>query len=166
MAQPSHQTDRSRSSAASGPAPEGSRSAEAWKEHEHISGPVQDQAQKLIQSAGSPQLARQALEAAEREQASPVATSVGAGAPHAASRPHAESGKDQFARQHGFRSYLELFEASTSMSQSGGKNWFVTGLPSGKWICWNEQNLEANHTFSTFEEACACVPPQGTSVQA
>lgn len=138
----------------SDPPAEGSPAAADWKRHEHVAGPVQNQAQKLIDEAGSPGLAKEAINAAANQHAEKPAPQASA------------SAKDHFARNHGFQSYLDLFEASTTMAQCEGKNWFVTALPAGKWIMWNDQDLQAEQSFDTFEEACARVPPKGTSVQA
>lgn len=38
--------------------------AEEWQMHEHIAPPIQIQAQKLLDDAGSPGLAKQAIDAA------------------------------------------------------------------------------------------------------
>ena len=141
------------SNPATGRPAEGSKAAEGWKEHEHVAGPVQNEAQRLIDDAGSPELAKKAIDSAAQEHVKqPVQRS--------------ESEKDRFAHNHGFRSYLELFEASTTMSQTDGKNWFVTALPGGKWIKWNDQDLHTECMYNSSEEACACVPPKGTSVPA
>src|SRR5688500_15111231 len=66
-----------------------------WPAHEHVAPPVEAQAEQLLKTAGSPGLAHQALDAAERQQA-----------------PEG-SIQDEFARRWGFTSYLEMFEAST-----------------------------------------------------
>jgi len=42
--------------------PDSQRPTEAWSRHEHLTPPVQSQAQQLLNEAGSPELARQALE--------------------------------------------------------------------------------------------------------
>jgi hypothetical protein len=133
---------------------EGSAAAARWREHEHVAGSVQNEAQKLIDEAGSPALAKKAVDSAARDHAERPASEASA------------SSKDHFARNHGFKSYLDLFEASTTMAQCDGKNWFVTALPGGKWIMWNDRDLDTHRSFDTFEEACAQVPPKGTSVSA
>ena len=60
--------------------------AETWQEHEHVAPPVQNQAQKLLDEAGSPELAKHAVDAAAKTQPLPA------------------SAHDQFARQLGFAS--------------------------------------------------------------
>jgi hypothetical protein len=146
--------ERKHPSDSGGPPAEGSNAAAGWREHEHVAGPVQNDAQKLIDNAGSPELAKKAVDSAARDHKTQPSAAGGG------------SAKDRLARNHGFNSYLELFEASTTMSQSDGKNWFVTAVPGGKWIMWNDRDLEAHRSFDTFEEACAQVPPKGTSVPA
>ncbi len=113
-----------------------------WTEHEHVSGPLQTHAQQLIDKAGSPGLARQAIESAQQHP------------------PARASAQDEFARRWGFRSYLELFESSTLVHTAAGKNWRITAVPSGGWIAWNETDLQADRTYSTREEATSQVPPQ------
>lgn len=114
---------------------------EAWSEHEHIAPPVQTHAQQLIEKAGSPGLARQAIDAADKHP------------------PARASAQDEFARQWGFRSYLELFESSTAVRTAAGKNWHVTAIASGGWIVWNETDLYAASTFATRDEAMSKIPP-------
>ncbi|MEX2173679.1 MAG: hypothetical protein WD872_04910 [Pirellulaceae bacterium] len=115
---------------------------EKWSEHEHLSAPVQAQARKLIDEAGSPDLAKQALESAADDQ------------------PLGNSRQDAFARQSGFPSYLALFEASTPMASEAGKNWHITALPKKEWMVWNDRELKAEGTFRTLDEAQSYVPRQ------
>src|SRR5438477_7832314 len=86
--------------------------------------PVEAQAHKLLAEAGSPELAKHAVDAVARDQA--------AGSPG-----------DKFAAQWGFDSYLSLFEASTPLASVGGKNWCVTSVGNSNWILWNDADLSA-----------------------
>jgi hypothetical protein len=113
----------------------------AWTQHEHVAPPLTAQAEQLICQAGSPNLARHALDAAEP---------AGVGA----------SRQDAFARRWGFTSYLELFEASTLVRSAAGKNWRIAALPHDGWIVWNETDLHVERTYVTREEAASQVPPQ------
>ena len=108
---------------------------EAWQEHEHVAPPVQNQAQKLLDEAGSPELAKRAVDAAAKTQPLPV------------------SAHDQFARQLGFASYLSLFEASTPIKSALGKQWLVTALRTDQWILWNDSDLIVAGTYPTREAA-------------
>ena len=116
-----------------------SRESAEWTEHEHVAPPLAHHAQKLIDEAGSPGLARQALDAAAK---------------HA---PIGDSRQDEFARRLGFRSYLDLFEASTLVRTAAGKNWRIGGVPGG-WIVWNEIDLAASEVFVTKVAALTQVP--------
>jgi len=117
-----------------------SEKSEAWTEHEHVAAPIQTHAQKLIHTAGSPGLAKQAIDAAQKHP------------------PARASAQDEFARRWGFRSYLELFESSTTVRTAAGKNWRVTAIPGGGWIAWNETDLYSDTTYATRDEAMSHVP--------
>ena len=121
--------------------PSEANTSEAWGEHEHVAPPVQVQAQKLLDEAGSPDLAKHAINAA-------AATS-----PATAGSPH-----DQFARQLGFHSYLSLFEASTPAGSAEGRQWFVTALKQDRWILWNDTDLVAAGDYPTRDAAERGVP--------
>ena len=115
-------------------------SPEAWQEHEYVVPPVQIQAQKLLDEAGSPNLAKHAVDAAAKTQ------------------PLSASAHDQFARQLGFASYLSLFEASTPLRSAVGKQWFVTALRTDLWVVWNDSDLSTAGTYPTREAAGRAVP--------
>jgi len=119
-------------------------SSETWREHEHVAPPVQIQAQKLLDEAGSPDLAKHAVDAAAKTQPLPA------------------SAHDQFARQLGFASYLSLFEASTPLMSAVGKQWFVTALRTDQWILWNDSDLAAAGAYPTRETAERAVPSSGS----
>lgn len=114
----------------------GDREARDWTQHEHVSPTLQNEAQQLIRHSGSPEIARQAIEAAADKAPALAASS-----------------KDAFARAHGFTSYLELFESSSVVRSVDGKNWCVTALPRQRWMLWNEQDLKVHSTHGSLEEA-------------
>jgi hypothetical protein len=116
-----------------------------WTRHEHVAPAVANQARHLVEQSGSPELAKQAIDAASQPP------------------PAAASDKDAFARRHGFMSYLEMFEASTVIHPADGKNWCVTALPAGKWALWNEQDLRIHSIHLSFDEARNSAPQSGSS---
>jgi hypothetical protein len=59
----------------------------------------------------------------------------------------------------GFASFLELFEASTPVPTDSGRVWHITPTQGGKWIAWNEAELNALHTFASREEAWRFIAP-------
>jgi len=114
------------------------------------------EAKKLLETAGSPELAKQAANSAAGHPAAPTPAN------------------DTFAKRWSFASYLELFEASKSLGESEGKHWLVTNVGPEEWIVWNEQELRVVHTCKSLEEAkhqlrvrsakppgAADAPPQG-----
>jgi hypothetical protein len=107
-----------------------------WSAHEHTAPSVQNEAQKLVHHAGSPELAKHAV-----DEAAQSAASV-SGSAH-----------DQFARQWGFPSYLALFEASDPIASAGGKQWCVTAVAENGWILWNDDDLVAAGPYPTREAA-------------
>ena len=116
-----------------------SQASKEWQEHEHVTPPLKSQAEELVKSAGSSELAKHAVD------------SVKPAAPPA-------SDKDAFARQSGFTSYLDLFEASKAAGAAAGKNWFITALPGSGWIAWNDTDFEAKGPFDSADEAGASLP--------
>jgi hypothetical protein len=115
-----------------------------WSAHEHVSPVIQSQAQELIDATGSPELAKQALEAAQSE----AERSAG---------DRLISEQDSFAKRWGFQSYLDLFEASSLVRSAAGKNWRLN-VVAGGWIVWNETDLAASKVFATKQDALAAVP--------
>lgn len=113
--------------------------ATEWSHHEHVTSPMKAQAKKLVDEAGSPELAKQAVDAA--------------GKLHVVA-----ADKDEFARRLEFTSYLDLFEASTAAASVEGKNWFITALRGGGWIVWNDVDLIASDLFSSPENARRHLP--------
>lgn len=93
------------------------------------------QARELLRSAGSPQEAKAAVdEAAHKGGNSPPLT------------------KDDFARQHGFATFLEMFEASQPVGGAGGqKKWLLTAKRGGKWLLWVDGSLSAREFLSRDE---------------
>jgi len=113
------------------------KSAERWPSHEHITPAIQNEAQKLVDRAGTPELAKHAVDEAVQS-----AAAAGLGSAH-----------DQFARQWGFPSYLAMFEASDPILSAGGKQWCVTALAEDRWILWNDDDLVAAGPYPTREAA-------------
>jgi hypothetical protein len=61
--------------------------------------------------------------------------------------------REQLARQLGFASFLEMFEASTPVTDDNGLPWCVTPDRSGMWIAWNERERTLSPRFSTAANA-------------
>jgi hypothetical protein len=125
---------------------------ETWREHEHVSTPVENQAQKLLDQAGSPELAKHVIDAVAA--ARPASQERGAIAQTQPASHH-----DHFARQLGFASYLSLFEGSTPVKSSAGRQWFVTALRTDHWIVWNDADLTISGAYETREAAERSLPP-------
>jgi hypothetical protein len=98
-------------------------------------------ARTLIDAAGSPDQAKQAVDEAAREQAAPPLT------------------EEDFARRWGFASFLEMFEASKAVGAAGdAKKWLLTALRGGKWLLWNDGDLSSAREFDSREDALPQVP--------
>lgn len=117
----------------------GQRAAEDWQVHEHVSEAVSKDASHLVEQTGSPELAKHAIDTVQKREQQPPAD------------------KDDFAAQLGFASYLEMFEASSTVSGKDGESWLITPSDNGKWIAWNEQHLQLDNTFDSKGEAEAFV---------
>jgi hypothetical protein len=121
-----------------GMAPQPSPATE-WDHHEHVTPPMKAQAKKLVEEAGTRELAKYAIDAASEPDP-------------------AAADKDEFARGLGFTSYLDLFEASTRAASADGKNWFISALRGGSWVVWNETDMIASHACSSPDEARRQLP--------
>jgi hypothetical protein len=103
-----------------------------WNAHEHIAPAVELEAQRLIDKAGSPDLAKQAVDAASQHLAE-------------------TSAPDQFVEQCGFSSRSELLASSSQLIAPDGTPWWVTNVRTDTWIVWNEQNPTTAQQFSSLE---------------
>jgi hypothetical protein len=105
-----------------------------WNEHEHLPPALRVEAEKLISQAGSAEMAKQAIDRI---------TDTWVEDP--------KSRHDKFAREWGFASYLSLLQCSMSISATHEKNWCVTAVSGGRWIMWNDEDLEAIEHFRSLE---------------
>ena len=102
---------------------------------------VEMQAQALIHQAGSEALAKSAVAgAAEREKIP-------------------DFREDQFGRRFGFASRPELLAASTPLVAADGTAWWTTAIAGDRWIVWNQDDMSAEQTYATVEEARGSVYP-------
>lgn len=107
----------------------------AWESHEHVTVEGQLQAQRLIETVGSPELAKHAIDRAQEIQSAPATSD------------------DELARQLGYGSFLELFEASSPTDTSNGRHWCVTPTSYGKWVAWDRKNRHVSHEFDSRDAA-------------
>ncbi len=64
------------------------------------------------------------------------------------------SPKEAFARRWRFGSFLEMFEASKPEGNAGGKKkWLVTPLRGGKWLLWNDANIDDAQVVDSRDDA-------------
>jgi hypothetical protein len=125
-----------------------------WHEQEQTAEPTNMQAQRLVEQAGSPEMAKQAIDtvAARAQQGSKADPRD-----PARSADSYEQRKTQLAEQLGYASYLELFEASTPVPTQDGKAWCVTSDHRGSWVIWNDEELEARGGAATKQDAMATI---------
>lgn len=103
--------------------PEAERApAGEWREHEHVNESAIAAAERLLESAGTPEQAKHVIDVAQNMTAD-----------HAT--PHYD-----LATRAGFTSFLELVSASTRLGNDDP--WYVVQLPSGRWLAWNETSLD------------------------
>jgi hypothetical protein len=96
---------------------------------------IELQAQRLVRKAGSVEGAKKAIDTAlERE-------SIG------------DFREDAFAARWGFSSRVELMTASQPLFTAEDSSWWATKLANGRWIVWGHDDLSANDTFASLEEA-------------
>jgi hypothetical protein len=107
---------------------------QAWTQHEQVSPQIELEAKKLVQAAGSPEMAKQAIDAVE----------------HALPETKKD---DDLALALGFLSYRSLLEASTKGAHIAGYQWFLTAIRQDEWVLWNDRDLEVVGVFETKEDA-------------
>jgi hypothetical protein len=123
--------------------PAGAPHAAAWQEHEHVAPPLQVQAQKLVDEAGSPELAKQAVDSAASGNPPPAVLDAA------------------FGQMYGFDSAEDLFAASTPIGSADRQRWWVTQLGTSDWVAWNEADPRGNQVFESMEAAVQHIHRQG-----
>jgi hypothetical protein len=105
--------------------------AQSWTNHEHTATPVELQAKKLLQAAGAPEIAKEALDAAAEE------------------HPAREGKEDLLAQQVGFLTYRSLVEASSRGAKIADRQWYTTAIRQDEWVLWNDRDLEIAGVFES-----------------
>jgi hypothetical protein len=96
---------------------------------------VEADAQKLIHQAGSPKLAKRAVDQAAERECLP------------------DFRQDLFAQRWGFASRREMLAASKPLAGKDGQSWWATAVQSKKWIVWSDNDMAAEDKFPTLEAA-------------
>jgi len=99
------------------------------------------QAQVLIHQAGSPVLAKNAVDGAAEREMIP------------------DFREDLFGQRFGFASRAALLAASTPVTAADGTSWWTTAIEGNRWIVWNQEDMSASQTYSTLQEARQSVYP-------
>jgi len=99
------------------------------------------QAQSLIHHAGSPALAKNAVDGAAQCELIP------------------DFREDQFGRRFGFASRPELLAASTPLTAADGTPWWATAIADNRWIVWNQNEMSASKTYTSLQEARSSIYP-------
>jgi len=119
-----------------------------WQNHEHITDLTHGQAQQLIASAGSADLAKHAIDIA-KQQSDPV-EQAGPKPSEVESPPGAQA---ELARSLGYASYLDLFESSKPAGDAGQRHWLVTAEEGGRWALWNDVEFKVEGQFDSQQAA-------------
>jgi hypothetical protein len=111
--------------------------ADSWEQHEHLSAQLELDALRLLADAGTPELAKFAIDSVEQQRHDQL--------------------RSEFAQTLGFASYSDLLAASTGVATNDDKLWFVTPLADGHWAAWNFVEVKADVKHATREGAIAHV---------
>lgn len=106
-----------------------------WKEHEHVAPAVQVEAEKLVERAGSPELAKQAIDEVSQQE------------------ERLASQREELARQHGFPSLEAMLASSIRIAAPDGSAWWATEIQHEGWMVWNDRERAVKRRFPTLE-AC------------
>jgi len=96
---------------------------------------VEAQAQKLLHEAGSPDLAKSAVDSAAERETEPCFR------------------EDMLAQQWGFSSRKEMLDASKPLTDGKGVGWWATAVQDGHWIVWNDSDMSVKEIFISLEAA-------------
>ena len=97
---------------------------------------IEAEAQRLLHDAGSPQLAKHAIDTAARRETIP------------------DFRQDTLAQKLGFKSREEMLSASKPITATDGTVWWATHSPKDdRWSLWNEDIIDTDNTFGSLEEA-------------
>lgn len=102
---------------------------------------VEMHAQKLIHEAGSPALAKDAVDGAAQREMIP------------------DFVEDLFGQRFGFASRPELLAASKPVTAADGTPWWTTAIGGDRWIVWNQHDMSASQTYATLEQARSSIYP-------
>jgi len=100
-----------------------------------ISKGVEVQAQKLLHEAGSPKLAKHAVDSAAHRETIP------------------DFCQDMLAQRLGFKSRAALLAASTPVTAVDGTAWWATALDEHRWTVWSDDDMTTAQSFDSLEEA-------------
>jgi hypothetical protein len=90
----------------------------------------------LVEQAGTPERAKKAIDVSQQRQQPLPAR------------------EDEFVKQLGYVSCLEMFEASTPiMLSSDGKTWCITPVADGQWLAWCQEEVQAGRKLGSREAA-------------
>ena len=110
-----------------------------WQ-HEHLSTQMELDALRLLSDAGSPELAKFAIDSVEERRR--------------------EQLRSDFSQALGFESFGELLAESSDIATNDDKHWFVTSLPDGQWIGWNDVDVRVSVKHNTRDDVI-CEIEQG-----
>jgi len=121
-----------------------------WQNHEHTAELTHGHAQQLIESAGSAELAKHAIDIADQQPAA-------LGGDAANSRPHESEApaerQARLAQSLGYASYLDLFESSKQAAEEDDLHWLVTAEKGGSFVLWNDFEFQIEGRFDSQQAA-------------
>jgi hypothetical protein len=104
---------------------------------------VQIEAENLLDQAGSPALAKQAIDvAAQRKRES-------------------KAHEERLAEEWGFSSRGQLLAASVTITAEDGATWWATSIDDHRWYVWNEQHHSPPAEYESLEKAKRSILPSG-----
>lgn len=114
--------------------------ATEWQRHEHQAEAVLIQAQRLMNEAGTVELAKQALDTVANDR---------------------EAEMEEFAHGWGFETCQSMVESSHAVVSSDAQGWRVVAVHGDEWVMWNEHDLP-HHGFGTDHAAAEDASGQAT----
>lgn len=121
--------------------------ARDWSEHEHVADAVSKEAQHLVRIAGSTELAKQAIDAVQDNNASMPAAA-----------------KEELARDLGYSDVGNMMEQTEIVALPTGSFMHLTADSDGFWVAWSDKPYYDFQRFESRQQALTSLREHADSI--
>lgn len=116
--------------------------AQEWVRHEHVADPVNKEALRLVKMAGTPELAKQAIDALQET---------------------IPADREGLAREIGFPNVTAMMEHTEILPLPSGSFTHLTKVPEGGVVAWGEKSQDVVKRFESRQQAIAALQEEAES---